>query len=156
MLNRRVLGIVLIIAGILLSGGLFFLKAHLDTQGAALCKAVEANPDMTMDECPAHKSGPSWALMFSFGIATIIIVAGAYLVIPPQSKKPKKMPKLDDDEKKIVDLLRSHDGSLYQSDLIKETEFSKVKMTRILDRLEGKHVIDRKRRGMTNMIILKD
>jgi uncharacterized membrane protein len=44
---------------------------------------------------------------------------------------------------------------MYQSDLIKETEFSKVKITRILDKMESKDVIDRKRRGMTNIIVLK-
>ena len=38
--------------------------------------------------------------------------------------------------------------------LIQETGFSKVQMTRILDRMEGRKIIERKRRGMTNVIIL--
>ncbi len=47
------------------------------------------------------------------------------------------------------------EGSIYQSVLVSETTFSKVKVTRILDKLEGKHLIERKRRGMTNIILLK-
>ena len=35
-------------------------------------------------------------------------------------------------------------------------DFSKVKITRILDRLEGKHLVNRERRGMTNIVILRE
>ena len=44
---------------------------------------------------------------------------------------------------------------MFQSSLVNETKLSKVKVTRILDRLEGKSLIERKRRGMSNVIILK-
>ena len=63
--------------------------------------------------------------------------------------------KLDDEEKKIYALIKNNKGSIYQSDIIKDTGFSKVKTTRILDRLESKGVAERKRRGMTNIIILR-
>jgi len=38
---------------------------------------------------------------------------------------------------------------------VEETGFTKVKITRILDSLEGNGLIERKRRGMTNIIILR-
>lgn len=69
--------------------------------------------------------------------------------------KPVNLDKLDDEEKQIVNLLKTNDGSIYQSDIIKETDWTKVKVTRILDKLEGKRVIDRKRRGLANVIILR-
>jgi len=72
-----------------------------------------------------------------------------------EQEKEKALENLDEEEKKIVDALKLKQGSLYQSDLIKETDFSKVKITRLLDRLEGKGLIERKRRGMTNIVILK-
>lgn len=59
-----------------------------------------------------------------------------------------------DERKVFVELINSQ-GSIYQSDLIGKTGFTKVKVTRILDRLEGKGLVERKRRGMTNIIILK-
>ena len=44
---------------------------------------------------------------------------------------------------------------MYQSSLMKETGFSKVKTTRVLDRLETKKILERKRRGMTNLVVLR-
>lgn len=61
----------------------------------------------------------------------------------------------DNEEKQIYEKIIEKQGSIYQSVLVSETTFSKVKVTRILDRLEGKHLIERKRRGMTNIILLK-
>ena len=93
---------------------------------------------------------------------TFLFALGIYLIffnkeeIKKEEKKRIEIPKnLDEEEKKIIEILNSKEGSAYQSDLIKETEFSKVKITRILDKLEHKKLIDRKRRGMTNIIVLK-
>jgi uncharacterized membrane protein len=44
---------------------------------------------------------------------------------------------------------------MFQSDLVEGTGMQKVKITRLLDRLEGLKLIERKRRGMTNVVILK-
>ena len=55
----------------------------------------------------------------------------------------------------IMNIVLREDGSVYQSDLIKETKKSKVQVSRVLDKLEGKGLIERKRRGMTNVIVLK-
>ncbi|HYD03954.1 MAG TPA: MarR family transcriptional regulator [Alphaproteobacteria bacterium] len=78
--------------------------------------------------------------------------------------KPKKFDKknyskllhtLDPEEKAIITKLLDNEGSLFQSKLVSLTGQSKVKVTRILDRLEGKGLIERKRRGMTNIVFLK-
>jgi len=67
----------------------------------------------------------------------------------------QKIENLEPEEKTLMQILLREEGSVYQSDLIKETSQSKVKISRLLDRLEGKGLIERKRRGMTNIIILK-
>lgn len=72
-----------------------------------------------------------------------------------KAEKPIDLSKLDEDEKKIVQLLQEHEGSMYQSDVVRETTWTKVMVTRILDKLEGKRIIDRKRRGLTNIVILQ-
>ena len=80
------------------------------------------------------------------------------LLIAPAGKEPKvvvELSKLDDDEKKIYASIKASDGASYQSDLIKELGMSKVQITRILDKLEAKKIIERKRRGMTNIVVLK-
>jgi len=63
--------------------------------------------------------------------------------------------KLNDDEKLVFDKIIESEGTIFQSDLVDKTKFTKVKVTRLLDKLEGKGLIERKRRGMTNVVILK-
>ncbi len=73
-------------------------------------------------------------------------------------RKPKKevdMKLLSSEEQRLYTLLVENNGSLYQSDLVNKTGFSKVQITRILDRMEGAGIIERKRRGMTNVVILQ-
>ena len=43
---------------------------------------------------------------------------------------------------------------MFQSTLMEKLEIGKVKMTRLLDKLESKQLIIRKRRGMNNIIVL--
>jgi uncharacterized membrane protein len=73
-----------------------------------------------------------------------------------EGKKPKKKEdlKLDKEEERIYDLLVAKENSMYQSDLVKETKLTKVKITRILDKMEAKKIIKRQRRGMTNIVFL--
>ncbi len=61
----------------------------------------------------------------------------------------------DEEEKNLIEYIINNRGSIYQSELVKETQHSKAKITRLLDKLEGKNLISRERRGMTNIVILK-
>jgi len=69
--------------------------------------------------------------------------------------KPIDYSKLDKDEKLIIKTIEEAEGSIFQAELVEKSGFDKVKVTRILDRLEGRQVIERKRRGMTNVVLLK-
>jgi len=62
---------------------------------------------------------------------------------------------LSKDEKFIYEKIIDSQGTIYQSSLVDNINYTKVKVTRILDKLEGKNLIERKRRGMTNIVILK-
>jgi uncharacterized membrane protein len=76
-----------------------------------------------------------------------------------QDKQPEKknvdLSLLDKDEKMIINKIQENKGTIFQSELVEKSGFDKVKVTRILDRLEGKQVIQRMRRGMTNVVLLK-
>ena len=63
---------------------------------------------------------------------------------------------IDKDEKRVVDLLIGEDNAMFQADLMEKLGIGKVKMTRLLDKLEAKQIIERKRRGMNNIVILKN
>lgn len=105
----------------------------------------------------------------SLAIVLIILTIGAVIMFTkPKERiivktktikeKSKKidMSKLDKDEKKVVELLQKENGGMFQADLKERLEIGKVGMTRLLDKLEAKQIIERKRRGMNNIVILRN
>jgi uncharacterized membrane protein len=63
---------------------------------------------------------------------------------------------LNDDEKKVITLIKSSKSGMLQSDIVIKSGFSKVKAHRILKGLENKNLIKRGRFGITNKVILND
>ncbi len=167
----RTLGIVLLVFSVVLLLILTFVKVSVDKQSAVLCDKFHED-NIPMEQCPVHKSSLSWMIVSAFGIGFLLLGIGGYLMfflkrtpvavmdstpLPDTEKRFRQvdLSSFDEEEKKIYDLIKGKEGSAYQSDLIKEAGFSKVKITRVLDKLETKHVLERKRRGMTNIVVLK-
>jgi len=122
----------------------------------------QALTDIVNSSCSHGTSCPMWGTInfqTSIGIALIafVTIVGLYLVFFSSKPAAKRVStaKLSAEEKTVVGKISEADGSIFQSDLVEKTGFTKVKVTRILDRLEGMGVIERKRRGMTNVVILK-
>ncbi len=161
-LNSKTLGSILIGFSLILIFLLTFVKINLDSQSAYLCE-LTALVNKDMKQCPAHNNLISWIIVSAFGIGFILLGVGLYILFSSKPifeglKKDFKqidLSKLDGEETKIYDIVKNKSGSAYQTDLIKETEFSKVRITRALDRLESKGILERKRRGMTNIVVLK-
>ncbi|MFH0897753.1 MAG: winged helix-turn-helix transcriptional regulator [Candidatus Bathyarchaeota archaeon] len=59
------------------------------------------------------------------------------------------------DEKKVLNEIEKYGGSLTQSEIVKSTGFSRVKVHRIIRNLEKKNLIMKHQYGMTNKIVLK-
>jgi|SRR3989338_4583247 len=162
MLNHKNIGFILAGLAFILLVTLIVVKINVDKEGAFLCELVEESPTLTMDECPAHERDSSWLLLVAFGISFLVLGAGLYLIFFPINLEQHDKPlveidarMLTEEESKIYDLIKLNQGSMYQSDIIKQMQMTKVKVSRLLDRMEGKGVLERKRRGMTNIIILK-
>ncbi len=62
---------------------------------------------------------------------------------------------LKDDEKIIYNLILEAEGVIYQSDIVMKSEFPKAKVSRCLDALENSGIVERKRKGMGNIVLLK-
>jgi len=100
-------------------------------------------------------------------VGLLVIVALVLIFTKPQEKviirkvkekKPRKKintSELRQDEKEVLELVRDN-KAVFQADLIEKTGFNKTKMTRIIDKLDGLGLIERKRRGMTNVVVLKE
>ncbi len=102
----------------------------------------------------------------SLSIVAVVLIIGLVImfskpkekiVVKTIKEKRKKLDLsgLDKDDKKVVDLLLSENKAMFQSDLMEKLSIGKVKTTRLLDRLEDKGLIERKRRGMNNIVVLK-
>lgn len=121
------------------------------------------------ESCPMYNT-ISQQTYLALGIAGILILVALILIFSePQEriifktrtieKKPEKKTidtsGLKQEEKQVLNIIREN-KAIFQADLIEKTSFGKAKMTRILDRLEGHNLIERKRRGMTNVVVLKE
>lgn len=114
--------------------------------------------------CPHAGSLP---LQSYIGFSIVFVLAGIGLFMSLSGKKyqeeltkkekelEKTIAKLKKDERKICELIKENEGAIFQSELVEKTNFSKVKISRLLDKLEGKGLIERRRRGMTNLVLLK-
>lgn len=161
--NHKSIGSLLTALAVILLFVLIVVKINTDREEAFLCRVVETSPTLDMEECPAHGSYTSWLMLAAFGLSFLIFGSGLYLLFLPVKKDPRESlfsPAVDPstltgEERTIYDKIKLNQGSLYQSDLIKETGLSKVKISRILDKMEGKGILEKKRRGMTNIVVLK-
>lgn len=167
-MRNRVVGILIIVIALLIG---FIIYSFNQT----MTSIVNAS-------CSHGPSCPMWGTIefqtnVSIGIMLFIIIIGLYLIFWSKEERivtkiktfktqvePKKITKenyqkimstLTSDEKNVLLKIIESQGTIFQSDLVDKTKFTKVKVTRILDKLEGKGLIERKRRGMTNVIILK-
>lgn len=167
-MKNRIVGIVIIGIAALIGFIIF-------TFNRALTKIVSTS-------CTHGFTCPMWGTIdfqtkIGIGIMIFVIAIGLYLVFfgkerevitkiktVKQQIEPRNITKenyrevianLSSDEKVIFEKIIDAQGTIFQSDLVDKTQFAKVKVTRILDKLEGKGIIERKRRGMTNVVILK-
>jgi len=99
------------------------------------------------------------AIVFLIGIVLIFSKESERTVIKTKTIQAKKKPisteGLNKTEKEVIKLLQQ-EGAIFQATLMEKINMGKVGLTRLLDKLEAKQLIERKRRGMNNMVILKN
>ena len=65
------------------------------------------------------------------------------------------LPVLTEGERKIMEILLREKGTIDQRTIVKETDFSKAKVTRVINDLEKRGLVDKISRGRKNLIKLK-
>lgn len=129
--------------------------------------ATSCSLEHDADSCPMYDT-ISKQTFLALGIVGLLIIVGFVLIFSkPEEKivvktktikeKKKKIDvsKLDKKEKEVVELLQKENGGMFQADLMEKLEIGKVGLTRLLDKLEAKQIVERKRRGMNNIVVLK-
>lgn len=71
-----------------------------------------------------------------------------------QAPVPSEVPKIQDDEKKIIDLLEAAGGSLYQSIIADQCGFSRSKTSKLLKAMENCGKIRREEKGREKVVTL--
>ncbi|MDA3836905.1 MAG: MarR family transcriptional regulator [Nanoarchaeota archaeon] len=107
----------------------------------------------------------------SLSIVGIIVAIGLYVMLSKpnetivektiikeikEKKKKLNLSGLDKKEKAVIKLVKDEGGVIFQAELKDKLEIGKVGVTRLLDKLESKGLIERKRRGMNNVVVLKE
>jgi hypothetical protein len=102
---------------------------------------------------------PSYAYnLFIMAIIAIVIIAALGMFYFKTTRKVSIqtiIPVLKGDEKRIVDILMANNGSAKQKLLVRETDFSKAKVSRIMSSLKERGVVDIEHMGRTNKVTLK-
>ena len=171
--NRTMMGIIVILL-LLFVAAVFFYNRTLNDLAAGSC----TDSPLT---CPHEKVVETQNLVIGVLILVIGVMAAwmgynTYVKKPdasapaqgagnetpetietkPRARKKKIVAaELEPDEAAVVAIINEGNGSAYQSDIIRKTGFSKVKVSRIIDRMEQKGLVERKRRGMTNLVVAK-
>ena len=161
-MENRYVGYILLGVSLLLIFNITSFNSIIKDMNADSC---------TEDDCIYHQSFNNMYYMSLVTIILLVIVAIILIFAKPHEKliiqtktktihkKPEKkkinLTELKPEEKEVLNLIREN-KAIFQADLIEKTGFGKAKMTRIIDRLEGKEIVERKRRGMTNVVVLKD
>lgn len=157
--NKNV-GYLILGVAVLLIVIIFLFQGALKEIVTATC------PTQHGPTCPMYTSINKQTYL-ALSITGILIIIGLILIFTKpkekiiirrikEKKKKLDLKGLDKDEKKVVDLLLKENKAMFQSTLMEKLEIGKVKTTRLLDKLEAKQFIERKRRGMNNIVILKD
>jgi len=164
-MKNRLVGILIVIIAVLIGFIIFSFNRALT--------------DIVNTACSHGSSCPMWGTIdfqtnVSFGIMVFVVIIGVYLIFFGKEEKivtkfkritretkitkesyKKILSSLKGDEKIVLGKIIQAEGTIFQSDIVDKTRFPKAKVTRILDKLEGKGIIERRRRGMTNVVILK-
>lgn len=106
--------------------------------------------------------------LFSLAIAGLVLIIGLFFIFAKENekivvktrtvklkRKPISIKNLDKQEKQVIQELQKENGAIFQKDLMERLNIGKVGITRLLDRLESKNLVERKRRGMNNIVVLK-
>lgn len=164
-MKPRYLGISVFVVSIVVLGMLFYLDNFLNQQNYKACiKLCESQSDLSCatESCPLkgeHNNGEGFIFIIGLLVAFLAGV-GFYLSLTKAEniieQKKYDISKLNPEEKKVFFFIKENkDKGVYQSNIVGHFNFPKSKVSRILDKLDQAGIIERKRRGMTNIIFMR-
>lgn len=157
-MNSKTFGLLIILISVILSLSLWSLTTRLNEELHKNCPIPEQYcPFKTNYPIESYVGFTGVLLLFISGIVLTLTTRLTERETKEKKQKIKEVIKsLKSEERSVYDVIAKSDGAAFQTDLVEKTGFSKVKVSRILDKLETKNIVERRRRGMSNIIILKE
>jgi len=159
-LSAKQLGWILIGTAV----AIFFVHSFMVNEILALQALLHKDCTLPENICPFKSNIPIPAVigyLLDVGLGGL----GAFLILSKRQverimtesqQKWKKIVKgLEGEERQIYELIGSRGGFVFQNELVEKSGMNKVKVTRVLDKLEAKGLVERRRRGMSNVVTLK-
>lgn len=163
-MKPRYLGITMVIVSMIVVFFLVYLNNSIQENNIKVCTEIcslQKESSCSIESClynldnTHHKQTIYLIGLFIAFIGGI----GFYLSLTKEDKLIKQkhydLTKLNKEEKNVFIFIRkNNDNGTYQNRIIEEFNFSKSMVTRILDKLVQQSLVERKRRGMSNLIVL--
>src|SRR3989344_3252711 len=137
--NKKIGAIISIISIVL-----FFILASFSIKIAEIESTKCIHPPGGQCPITAHIPSASYAgaallvVMFILGIKVALKSGAAEKINKEAAEKAKTFAKaLKGDEKKVYEMIMASQGAVFQSELVEKMSYSKVKVSRGLDKLEG-------------------
>tara|TARA_Y100000310_G_C20538412_1_gene742018 strand:+ start:383 stop:856 length:474 start_codon:yes stop_codon:yes gene_type:complete len=155
-LGSKEVGYLVIVLAIVMSILLVSFNNSIKASSSEAC-GCSAGGELS---CPHEANLPYQTYLGGLVVLALFGVGGFSIWSSKQkegvsSAKKRKIKNLAEDEKKLYSEVEKAHGAIFQSELVEKTKLSKVKVSRLLDKLEGRGLIERRRRGMTNLVVLK-
>ncbi|UCD07392.1 MAG: MarR family transcriptional regulator, partial [Candidatus Aenigmatarchaeota archaeon] len=158
--NVRYLGIILIILSMIT----FFIMYNFSNTMLDIIDSGQIGSCESFELCP-HVAVLNQTYVGYFTSFIMLIIGVFMVILGGSTKKPEPegnrskwegvLKKLTGDEKSVYEKIVVSEGVIFQSDLVEQSGFPKAKVSRILDKMEARGLLERKRRGMANAVVLK-
>lgn len=172
-LDRR---IALALASVCLVASVFILALRL-LSSTPLQVYINNNGSVTVEQVPGLFTFTDMLIVLvsaAVGGASFVYILlwrGGEVPVPPSEVRPATLlqesmqekrktweqlaPSLGNDERKVYEAVLDAGGFLGQSELVQKVSLSKTTVSRSLDILESRGLLERKRRGMSNVVVVK-
>jgi len=158
--NKHV-GLMIIGLSVIIGIIVIIFNSALNEIVTANCSLIHGTDTCPMIDTIITQTGISLAIagiVLIIGIALFFVKPKEKIIVKTLRERKKKLDLtgLDEQEKQVIGIIQSENGTIFQASLMEKLGIGKVGITRLLDKLEAKQFIERKRRGMNNVVVLKD
>ena len=172
--THKIIGVLLIVLSVIILLFGVWIKVYNDN--IAQFHVNETGSCYLPDGTCLHSTSDS-IMYSSIGIAFLVFLASLYFILHKDRQNKiitKKVAKrrinekvmrpnvlnsapktLNAESKKVFEIITQANGAILQGEIVAKSGMDKVKVSRVLDKLEMQGLVERRRHGMSNLVLRK-